>query len=95
MFDAMVSFHYNTGAIAKSSILRLTNLGQFKEAAAAFDKWRKPKEIIPRRNKEKALYSTGKYQNGGFATIYPADSKGRVNWSKGERINLTDYIKEV
>ena len=38
-FDALVSFHYNTGAIAKATLTRLHRAGRFAEAKAEFGKW--------------------------------------------------------
>lgn len=38
-FDALVSFHYNTGAIATSTLGKLHRQGKFAEAAQQFAKW--------------------------------------------------------
>ena len=38
-FDALVSFHYNTGAIAKATLTKLHRTGQFAKAQAEFGKW--------------------------------------------------------
>ena len=38
-FDALVSFHYNTGAIAKATLTKLHRTGQFAKAQAEFSKW--------------------------------------------------------
>lgn len=60
-FDALVSFHYNTGAIASSTLGRLHKAGRFDDAAAQFGKWinngGKPMEGLRRRRAaEAALY---------------------------------------
>jgi lysozyme len=57
-FDAMASWLFNVGAgDAKSStIIRKLNLGDIKGAAAGFDLYHKPPEIIGRRNSEKAQF---------------------------------------
>ncbi|WP_404480050.1 lysozyme [Novosphingobium sp. BL-52-GroH] len=62
-FDALVSFHYNTGAIGKSSLGRLHKAGQYAEAQAQFGKWiyndRKPMDGLKSRRAEEArLYGT-------------------------------------
>jgi GH24 family phage-related lysozyme (muramidase) len=44
-FDALVSFHYNTGAIGRASLVKKLNAGDVKGAAAGFMAWVKPKEI--------------------------------------------------
>jgi lysozyme len=61
-FDALVSFHYNTGAIATASLTRLHKQGQFAAAAKEFAKWiyndGKPmKGLANRRAEEARLYS--------------------------------------
>ena len=58
-FDALVSFVYNIGiaAFSNSTLLKKLNAGDYAGAADEFDKWHKPKEIIGRRNKEKAMFN--------------------------------------
>jgi lysozyme len=46
-FDALVSFHYNTGGIAKAALTRHLNAGNRVAAADAFLNWRRPASIIP------------------------------------------------
>ncbi len=57
-FDALASFIFNvgTGAFKRSTLLKVLNLGNYKEAAAQFDRWNIPPEIIGRRNSEKAQF---------------------------------------
>lgn len=64
-FDAMVSFHYNTGAIARATLTRLHKAGDFVGAAAECAKWNKAAgKVLPgltrRRLAEAALYGSGK-----------------------------------
>jgi lysozyme len=87
-FDALVSFHFNTGRIASASLTKSINAGDKVKAAEEFMNWRKPPEIIPRRTKEQKLFAQGVYSNGGRATVYPADENGKVQWSKGKIIDL-------
>ncbi len=62
-FDALVNFHYNTGAIARASLTRYHVAGRFAEAADEFGKWvnaagnRLP-GLVRRRAAEAGLYST-------------------------------------
>lgn len=77
-FDALVSFDYNTGGIFQAQLTKELLRGDRKKAAIAFMGWSKPAEIIPRRRKEQALFRDGIYSNDGMATVYPADSQGRV-----------------
>lgn len=60
-FDALVSFHYNTGAIAKATLTKLHKDGKFAEAADQFGKWvnaggKRLKGLVRRRAAEVALY---------------------------------------
>lgn len=63
-FDALVSFHYNTGAIAKATLTRLHKAGDFAGAAREFDRWcyaggRVMKGLARRRAAEAGLYRSG------------------------------------
>ncbi|MFK4871685.1 lysozyme [Novosphingobium sp. ZW T3_23] len=60
-FDALVSFHYNTGAIASSTLGKLHKAGDYAGAAAQFGRWinndGKPLEGLKRRRAaERELY---------------------------------------
>ncbi|MCC6925071.1 MAG: lysozyme [Novosphingobium sp.] len=60
-FDALVSFHYNTGAIARASLTRLHKAGEYAAAAAEFGKWvhaggRRMTGLVRRRAAEASLY---------------------------------------
>lgn len=90
-FDALVSFHYNTGAIGKASFVKKLNAGDRAGAMKGIMDWRKPPEIIPRRTAERDLFKTGKYP-APFATVYPADKNGRVQWGQGKRIDLRNSL---
>ncbi len=91
-FDALVSFHFNTGAIGRASFVTALNAGQFAGAAAAIMAWNKPAEIVERRRAEQTLFRSGVYSNDGKATIYPASASGAVLWSKGKRVVVADLI---
>lgn len=63
-FDALVSFHYNTGAIRKATLTRLHCQGRFAEAAQEFAKWiyndgKVLAGLRKRRGEEVALYLSG------------------------------------
>jgi lysozyme len=63
-FDALVSFHYNTGAIARATLTKLHKAGKFDEAAAQFGKWvhaggKRLTGLVRRREAEAALYRNG------------------------------------
>jgi lysozyme len=87
-FDALVSFHFNTGAIDRASLVNKLNTGDIDGAADGFRAWSKPPEIIERRTKEQTLFRTGRYSNNGMASIFPATASGAVVWHKPKRIDL-------
>ena len=64
-FDAMVSFHYNTGAIGRATLTRKHKAGDHAGAAREFDRWchaggRVMKGLVRRRAAEAALYREGR-----------------------------------
>lgn len=92
-FDALVSWHYNTGRIAKASFLADLNAGR-KSAAGA--KLRKAivtakgevlQALVDRRKVEADMFLSGIYPKP-FATLYPATPQGKVLWSQGKKVDL-------
>ena len=60
-FDALVSFHYNTGAIARASLTKLHIGGDFAAVADEFSRWtyaggKVLKGLVRRRREEAKLY---------------------------------------
>ena len=80
-FDALVSFHYNTGGIAAAALTRHLNAGDRAAAAEAFLNWRRPTSIIPRRESERDLFRHGRYP-GGSIPVWSVDRNGRVDFSR-------------
>ncbi len=80
-FDALVSFHFNTGGIARAALTRHLNAGDREAAAEAFLNWRKPASIIPRREAERDLFRDGRYP-GGTIPVWSVDRAGRVDFSR-------------
>lgn len=63
-FDALVSFHYNTGAIKSATLTRLHKAGLFEQAAEQFRRWNKNDGkvmagLTRRRAAEEKLYRAG------------------------------------
>lgn len=61
-FDALVSFHYNTGAIARATLTRRHIAGDFAGAQAEFARWNRAggrvlRGLVRRREAEAALYA--------------------------------------
>ena len=60
-FDALVAFHYNTGAIGKATLTRKHMAGDYAGAAREFDRWvhaggQVMRGLVRRRAAEQALY---------------------------------------
>ncbi|MTH64890.1 lysozyme [Paracoccus shanxieyensis] len=89
-FDALVSFHYNTGGIAKAALTRHLNAGDRAAAAAAFMGWLKPVAIHERREDERDLFATGRYP-AGTIPVWSVDRSGRVDFSRPIR-RLTEDV---
>jgi lysozyme len=70
-FDALVSFHYNTGGISRAKLTQKLNAGDRAGAARGFMGWVKPPEIRGRRLKEQELFATGNYGNLSTVLVYP------------------------
>ncbi|PDT50596.1 MULTISPECIES: lysozyme [Sinorhizobium] len=86
-FDALVSWHFNTGAISSATLTRKLNSGDLAGAAAEFARWNKSKGkvlegLVARRERETVMFSKGDYGNpkvrvlenkGGSEEIFTAD----------------------
>ncbi|MEP2737040.1 MAG: lysozyme [Erythrobacter sp.] len=63
-FDALVSFHYNTGAIGRATLTKKHKAGDFTGALAEFKRWNRAggrvmKGLSRRRADEAKLYASG------------------------------------
>ena len=91
-FDALVSFHYNTGGIAKALLTRHLNAGDRVAAAAAFMGWLKPATIRSRREAERDLFAKGIYPTG-TSPVWSVDRNGRVDFSRPiRRLSETEAL---
>lgn len=67
-FDALVSFHYNTGAIARATLTKRHLAGDYDAAEAEFARWNRAggrimRGLIRRREEEARLYRSGDRMN--------------------------------
>lgn len=86
---AALSFHYNTGAINKAQWVKSFKAGKIASARQQFMNYRKPVEIIPRREKERDLFFDGKWSNDGKTTVYEVRKPSYTpNWKTAKRIDI-------
>lgn len=90
-FDALVSFHYNTGAIGKASFVKRLNAGDEVGAAAGMMAYSKPASIIDRRKAEQKLFAKGIYPTG-TVPVWKVDSNGRVIWKPARRLTKDQVL---
>ncbi|MDK1376435.1 MULTISPECIES: lysozyme [unclassified Sinorhizobium] len=91
-FDALVSWHFNTGAVSSATLTRKLNTGDVAGAATEFARWNKSKGkvlegLVARRERETAMFLRGDY----------GDPKIRVLESKGgpEEIFTADQVEAL
>ena len=69
-FDALVSFHYNTGAIAGATLTKRHLAGNYDAAETEFARWNRAggkimRGLVRRREEEAKLYRSGDRMNAG------------------------------
>lgn len=76
-FDALVSFHYNTGGIAKAALTRHLNAGDRAAAAAAFMGWLKPAARPSATSSPRAVISPEPFPSGQWIATAGSISRDR------------------
>lgn len=90
-FDAAVSFHFNTGAIATATWVKQWRAGRKDAAKSSIMSWRKPAAIIPRRQAEQKLWATGHY-GADAAPVWTVNSAGKVTWKAVKTLSQDQII---
>lgn len=93
-FAAALSFEFNTGGIKRATWVKNFMAGDRALAKKNFMQWRKPPEIIPRREKERDLFFDGKWTQNGWATVYPVVNQ-RPDFKNPERVNIEDDLRRA
>jgi len=94
-FAAALSFHWNTGGIKRASWVDHFNAGNIDAAKKAFMAWRKPPEIIPRRQCECDLFFDGVWSNKGTVPEYTRlKSNYTPDWSSRVERDVSDFVDE-
>lgn len=88
-FAASLSFNYNTGAIRRASWVDSFKRGLIDKARGEFMEWRRPAEIIPRRQKECDLFFDGAWSSDGKATVYDVSKPSYApKWSSARKVDI-------
>lgn len=91
---AALSFHYNTGAIARAEWLRRFVAGDRAGACAAFLNWSRPAGIVPRRRRERELFFAGEWSSDGTAMLYEV-AKPAYRPVGGRRIEVAALVSHL
>jgi lysozyme len=97
-FDAFVSFHYNTGALGRSTAAKLFKDNKSKNSVVAAlqlynrDGGRVVQGLVRRRREESEIFIHGVYAGNGNASLTKADSKGRQLLKQAKTIYIMPYL---
>ena len=100
-FDALVSFHFNTGAIFKASATDALNRGDKDDAARRLTLYNKGRVngqlvqlegLVRRREEERRMFLFGEYPNEGI-TIWKVNANNK--YSQALRIMSPDEMEEL
>ena len=95
-FGGALSFHYNTGAIATATWVEEWQRGDVEAARSSFMNWRRPPQIIPRREKERDLFFDGKWSNNGTVMELPVVKPSYLPDTTGKRpVDIRALLSEL
>lgn len=90
---AALSFHWNTGAIERADWVKEWLAGDKAEARIDFMNYRKPPEIIPRREKERKLFFEAVWPEKMLCPVRGVDSNHHPKGTKA--VDLLPIIEQV
>jgi len=88
-FAALVSFHFNTGALGKSTLLKKLNKGDYKSVPSELMKWvndngKRVQGLVNRRSAEVGLWAKGSFVSSNTQHATPAKkevlTKENITW---------------
>lgn len=91
---AALSFHWNTGAIARANWIRRFVGGDVTGARKAMLEWARPASLLARRRKEQALFFDGKWSEDGTALVYGV-AKPSYRPVRGKRIAIREKVEAL
>lgn len=95
-FAAALSFHWNTGSIKRASWVKAFKSGNLVDAERRFMQWKKPPEILKRREAEAILLFRGVWSGDGTCTEYTRlTSKHTPVWRSAKRVDLSRDLHNI
>ena len=95
-FGAALSFHYNTGAIGSAAWVEEWCGGEADAARESFMNWRKPPQIIPRREKERDLFFDGVWSSDGTVREFTVKKPDYVpNAECPKIVDVRDILEDL
>jgi len=91
---AALSFHWNTGGIARAEWMRLAMAGDRTAARPVMLNWAKPASLLGRRRKEQALFFDGIWSERGKAMVYSV-AKPSYSPVNGRQVPVADVLAGV
>lgn len=91
-----LSFHYNTGGILMATWVEQWKRGDVEDARKSFMNWRRPPEIIPRREKERDLFFEGIWSGNGCVREYQVSKPSYCpNPESGIEIDVSELLQDL
>ncbi len=91
---AALSFHWNTGGIARAEWMELAMSGDRTAARPAMLNWARPASLLGRRRKEQALFFDGIWSEDGKALVYTV-AKPSYRPVNGKRVAIADFLAKA
>ena len=91
---AALSFHWNTGAVARAEWVRLFRRGDVPGAREAMLNWCKPRALLKRRRAEQALFFDGRWAGNGSALVYDV-AKPSYCPTRGRRMAVGNVLARM
>ncbi len=91
---AALSFHWNTGAIARASWIGRFVAGDAAGARRAMLDWARPASLLQRRRKEQALFFDGAWSSDGTALVHGV-AKPSYRPTGGKRIDVSALTESL
>lgn len=93
---AALSFHWNTGGIARADWVQSFLRGQTNKARREFMNWSRPREVIARRKAERDLFFDGHWSGDGFVLHWRrVRNSGTPDWSSGVQVDIRRAVAKA